>query len=86
MADVHQSLKSISDLEKLLIDLVLLAKSGISLGSLSSLFKLLADLKAFGADVQGVLPELKDLDAAEGGQLLAASYAAFQNVLAAYQK
>lgn len=82
MAGIEQSLKAEADLGKVLIDLVVLAKGGISLGNLGEVFKLFNDLNAIGKDAALVLPELKDLDVQEGLQLLNGAYAVFKDISA----
>lgn len=86
MAGIENTLKSISDLDKVLCEAAPLIKSGVSIGSLAAIFKLVSDLSSLGSEITQVPPELKDLDVAEAGQLAGACYVCVRDVLAAFAK
>jgi hypothetical protein len=83
--DVQKSLEVIDDLGELVADAAALIKSGAPLGleTFKKVFELAMDLKELAADAPDALPELKDLDANEVGQLGAAAFSAVGKILAA---
>lgn len=83
MAGIDHVLVSVDGVKKLVVDAVTLVKDGISFSDLPQLFKVLNDLKVLVDNVPASLPELKDLDPAESGQVAEASYKAVQEILAA---
>lgn len=85
MAD-DKILASIRDLDAGLCDLIALLKNPISFGSLKQIIALVGVLKLLVADGQAALPQLSTLDLAESGEILAGSYQAFQDVVAALAK
>lgn len=83
MAGVQKSLEVISAVTALVVDVADVVKNGVSLGngSLLKLWDALSELQKISKDASAVLPELKDLDAAEVGQLGSAAYGAFQSIV-----
>jgi hypothetical protein len=81
---IDKTLKTVADLQKLAVDGISLVKAGpIGFGSLARLFGILSDIKDVANDAQGALPELKDVDAVEAGQLAAAAYVLVKAVMVA---
>lgn len=80
--DIQNTLKTIKDLEKLVLDGEALKKSGFNVFNLIALG---VDVKNLVLDGQGALPELSELDPNEMGQIFAASYAAIKTIFAALQ-
>ena len=83
MAGVEHAVKSVEAIKVLVIDGFKMAKDGISFGDLPALFKMLGDVKDLVDHAPDALPELKDLDPVEAGQLTEAAYKAVQEIIAA---
>lgn len=83
MAGIARSVETIQDVGEIVVDLAVLMKHGLGLGSISKLLAVLADVKELIADAQAALPELSDVDANEAGQLAAASYTQIKRIVAA---
>lgn len=85
---VAKTLEVISDLTELAVDGIGLAKAA-SRGALglpalfAGVVKVASDVKELVSDAPLALPELKDVDQAEAGQLATASYGMVLRVLAA---
>lgn len=83
MVGIEHALKSVDAVKALVIDGVKVAKDGLSLSDLPALFKVLNDVKNVLDHAPQALPELKDLDPTEAGQLTTAAYQAVQEILVA---
>jgi len=83
MAGVEKSLEVLQSAKALVINVIEISKDGFSLKDLNNVFKAIQELKDISEAASGVLPEVKELDAAEVGQLAAASYAAVLEIMAA---
>jgi hypothetical protein len=87
MPGIVETLETIGDLKNLSVDGIALVKSalrgplGIG-GIFTGVLKVVADVKEL-ADAPLALPELKDLDATEAGQIGAASYVCVKAIIAA---
>jgi hypothetical protein len=80
---VDESLKAVKAVKELVLGGIEISKNGINIRDLPKLFAVLADLKALADSAPSVMPEFKDLDAAEVGQLSEALYAAVKECLEA---
>lgn len=88
MLPVTNTLQTIADLQGLLLDAVKLekdAKAGVLHfpAVLAGVLSIGGDIKALTAEAPQALPELKDLDANEAGQLAEASFGLVKAVLSA---
>lgn len=86
---ITQTLKTLSDLQTVIVDGVKMAKDAAA-GGFGSWAKLFTDVMGVASDVRsvvtdapGALPELKDVDAAEAGQIATAAYDLVKAVVAA---
>jgi hypothetical protein len=88
MTGIENVLKTIKDLEAVAVDGIALAKAatrgplGIG-GVFAGVVKVAGDVKDLVADAPKSLPELKDLDGAEVGQIGASAYGCVKAVLVA---
>lgn len=80
---VTNTLKVMDDIQKLLLDTILLLKAGPpSLLSIGKVLTVLKDVQQLVQDAPGAFPELASLDGAEIGQLTSQSYDLVKEVLA----
>lgn len=82
MASVAKTLETIDDVGELVVDVIAIVRRGVGLGSVARLLEVVSDLTELADDAPKALPELVDLDAAEAGQIAAASYALIKKILA----
>ena len=78
---IEHSKKVIADLQAVAITGVKIAKHGIGLGALKQVLDLIGEAKDLIVEAQAALPEIKDLDAQEVGQLSAACYGLVKSVI-----
>lgn len=83
MPGVEHTIASIQALDKILIDLVLISKQGVSFSNFSQLLKLLADVKVFADNAKSALPEIEDVDLSEAGELAMAGFILAKDVMLA---
>lgn len=78
---IEHSKKVIADLQAIAITGVKIAKHGIGLGALKQVLDLIGEAKDLIVEAQAALPEVKDLDSVEVGQLSAACYDLVKGVI-----
>lgn len=81
MLDVSKTKSVMDSAGELLVKGIAIGKHGVGLGSLPAIFDMLNEIKVLLEDAPSVLPELKDLDQAEAGQVAEAAYALVKKVL-----
>ncbi len=80
MAGITEILETMEELKELTKDFSDLRKSGVSIESIPKVGEIVFDITAL-SDAGQTLPELKDLDAAEAGVLMEASYLHIKEIL-----
>lgn len=81
MAGIQETLETIQALKELVVDAIDVSKGGITFSDLAKLFEIIGDLKDLADSAPKALPELKDLDAGEIGQISAAAYQALREIV-----
>jgi hypothetical protein len=81
MLDVSKTKSVMESAGELLVKGIAIGKHGVGIGSLPAIFDMLAEIKVLLADAPLVLPELKDLDQAEAGQVAESAYALIKKVM-----
>ncbi len=64
-------------------DAIKVAKHGIGIGVVGTLWEMASEVKVMVSDAKEVLPELSDLDASESARLGAYAFAAIKEILVA---
>lgn len=86
---ITQTLKTLADLQAVVVGAVKMAKDAKvgGFGSwatlLSDVMRVATDVKTIVTDAPGALPELKDVDGEEAGQIATAAYECVKAVIAA---
>lgn len=91
MTQVHEAVVGIQHTKKILSDLgdVALAAVGIVkahgsiIGSISKLYEVLKNVKDIIAEAPQALPELKDIDSAEAGEIASLTYGLVRSLVVA---
>lgn len=78
---IQHSLEVVQDLGRLATTGIELAKHGVGLRSLRKLWDMAEDAKELFDDARAALPELKDLDPEEAGQLARECYLVVRKVI-----
>ncbi len=79
---IEESLKTISDVKGLAVDSISLFKDGgFSFLKIGAILRVMSEVNALVVDGKGSLPELKDLEPAEVGQLTTAAFAAMKAII-----
>lgn len=74
MVGIEKSKAVIEAIGELVSDGISLAKGGIGFGSIGKIIEVIRDLKDVMENAAGALPEVKDLDPKESGELLELCY------------
>jgi hypothetical protein len=78
---IDHSKRVIADLQAIAITGVKIAKHGIGFGALKQVLDLIGQAKDLIVEAQAALPEIKDLDSQEVGQLSSACYELVRGVI-----
>lgn len=81
MLSIDHSKKMIMDLGKLVGDGVQIVKHGVGLGSIYQIFQVIADVKELIMEAPHALPELRDIDSQEAGELASAAYEMVKHII-----
>lgn len=80
---IEHSKKVLADLGAIAVAGIEIAKKGGGLGALKQIFVLIEDVKGLISEAPLALPELKDVDSVEAGQLATAAYDLVKSVISA---
>lgn len=78
---IENALKCVDGLKVLVIDVLDIVDGGVTLKDLPKLFSLMQDIKLLVDSAPAALPEVKDIDPTEAGQITTAAYAAVKVIL-----